>query len=387
MKVIFLNIMASYRKSHIYEIGSDNFFLFGIGQFIGTEFIANGYNVNVEIWRVDERIGSIMEKKIRGLQCRIFPADKQLKLIKGFSSNMAKMFKSESKNQETVFHFMGTHLLSYHIYAFWIGKNRVIATHLGNPNPFWRYQKSKSLKHLVFYLAERYFFLNYYKCIATICKSEVSYYKKVGVPVKEMSVYGIARENKFIIKDRLLCREKLGLPLDKKIILQVGRAVEYRGFDWMLNVIDYYSENDDYLLIFLGINEWDPYYNELLKRNCIVKEYMKHTDLVDYYNAADVFIFFIVGEKVLTFGGTGYVPIESLACGTPVVATSLHHINNTRITEVSRIPSGEKDIIPMIEELISMNINRELCRKITLEIFSWDTILKKYWDIYSNNNS
>lgn len=384
MNVIYINFLGSYSKGDYYLPGSDSFFNFGIGQFISSEFINRGYPLTAENWRVDARIDHVIEKSIDGILYRIFPPFRFFKVFDSFSIKMALMLREKSKNPEVIFHFMGTHLLNYYLYAILLGKKRSIATHLGDPNPLWRYNRSKKLKHLIFYFAEKYFFLKYYKYIVTICKAEVTYYEKIGIPVKHMPVYGICREKQFIIKDRQLCRKKLELPSDKKIILQVGRAVEYRGFDWILPLIDHYEDKDDYLFVFLGINKWDPYYEELVKRKCIVKGYMEHLDLVDYYNAADVFIFFIVGEKVLTFGGTGYVPFESLACGTPVVATSLHHIKNTRVTEVTRIPNYNYDVIPMIEELISLNINRELCREIALNIFSWDSILREYWGIYSN---
>lgn len=383
MKVIYINTLSSYRKGDVYKPGSDAFYLFGLGQFFGREFMNRNFQVSVENWRVDARIDIIMEKNIDGIYCRIFPSKTFFKPFGEFSFDLLKALLKEAKCPDTVFHFIPTHLFSYHLYASFLGRLRAIATHCGNPNPLWRYEQKKRLKYLFFYYAEKYLFLRNYKSIFTISRAEVEYYNKTNTPVQHMATHGIAREYQFIIKERDECRKLLDIPLDKKIILQVGRAVEYRGFDWMLNVIDYYSDKDDYLLIFLGINKWDPYYHELIKRKCLVKEHMNHTDLVDYYNAADVLIFFYVGDKVLTFGGPGFVPIESLACGTPVVATSLHHIDDTRVTEVARIPKKEEDVIPMIEELLSANISREKCREIALELFSWDTIIDKYWEKYT----
>ena len=381
MKVIYVNTLGSY-KNKIYKPGTDEFYSFGIGQFIGQEFLKRNYEVSVENWRVDSRIDNIMERTVDGIRFRIFPA----KTFVSFSFDMLRAFIKEAKCSDTVFHFMGTHLLSYHLYCLFLGKRRAIVTHLGTPDPLWRYKQKKKLKYLLFYFAEKYLFLRNYKVVITMCQADVEYYTKTKTPVKYMGIYGIAREHQFIIKDRMACRSKIGLPLNKKIILQVGRAVDFRGFDWMLNLIDYYSKKKDHLLVFVGINKWDPYYNELIKRDCIIKGHIKHTDLVDYYNAADVFIFFIVGKLVLTYGGPGYVPLESLACGTPVVATSFHHIQDTRITEVARIPSKENDVIPMINELLTNNISREKCREIVLELFSWDIILSKYWEMYTTDN-
>jgi glycosyltransferase involved in cell wall biosynthesis len=105
--------------------------------------------------------------------------------------------------------------------------------------------------------------------------------------------------------------------------------------------------------------------------------------LPDFYNAADLFIFLITGEKVLTFGGTGYVPIEALLCGTPVIASSLHHIRELGIEEVSRIPEGEDDLIPMVEELLSNPPDRICCREKAQELFEWGDVLRKYWDDYN----
>lgn len=383
MKVIYLSTKTFGAKDKYYPVGSDGFYLFGIGQFIAQEFVKRDYDIKPEVWRVDNRVYALMEKRVEGIFCRIFPAQRFFGKKLNFSIKMAFQLRKEANNPETVFHFTNTHLPHFEIYAMFVGANRVIASHLGNPNPLWRYKKKKKLKYWVAYQMEKHIFSKYYKKIYTICKAEKKYYEKINTPVEYSIVYGVCREDQFIIKDKFKSREKLGLPKEKKIILQVGRAVEYRGFDWILKLIDKYENKKDHLFLMVGINEWDPYYNELKKReNCIVIGYTDHRKLVDYYNSADIFIFFIVGEKVLTFGGTGYVPIEAMLCGLPVIATSLHHIKGFGIEEVARIPNTEDDVMPMLEGLFKNPPLKEKCREVALRIFSWETVLNNYWNDY-----
>jgi glycosyltransferase involved in cell wall biosynthesis len=385
MKIIYISILdsTSSKADKYYGIGTEGFYTFGIGQFIAAEFIKRDYQAVFELWRSDTRINKEMSAVYGEVVCRVFPSRKLRKPFSQLSIPMLCALIKAAKSKDVVIHFMLTHNIMYHLYALCLGKRRCFATHLGDPNPLWIYERSRKLSYLLAYLSEKHLLLRSYKMIYTICRAEESYYKRWQVPVNFGIVYGVCREDKFYIKDRNECRQKLGLPIDKKIILQVGRAVEYRGFDWILRLMDHYASDPDILFVMVGINEWDPYYSEIKKRDCLVYGYVLQTDLPDFYNAADLFIFLITGEKVLTFGGTGYVPIEALYCGTPVVASSLHHIREFGIEEVSKIPTREEDLITMVELLLTNPPDRVECRTKAKEIFDWSRVLESYWKDYN----
>ena len=383
MKVIFLSTFNGYGKDiELYRPGRDGFYQFGMGQFIAQEFYARNYPIVFENWRMDLRIKNVMEKELDGMLCRIFPS----KIVKNFgeySKLLLKAFKQEAGKNNVIFHFMPVHSLNYHYFARFIKRNKIVATHIGGANPYWKYKHQNNWKSLMYYILEKYYFVKVYDHFITPCKPEVEYYNKVGRPVTHMPAFGISREKQFVIKDRKECRKKLGLPLNKKILLQVGRAYHARGFDWIMELIDHYQKRDDYFLAFTGINKTDEYYQNLIDRGCFITPYLPHAELPDYYNAADLLYYLPHGKLDLNFAGTSYVPLEALACGTPVVATTFHHFPGNEVAEVSRIPRSKEDIIPMIEDLLAMNVSRERCREIVLKHFSWDKVIEKHWEIYN----
>lgn len=389
-KVIFISQYTAYDKDHVfYEPGKDTFYQFGMGQFIASEFIKRNYPVAFETWRMDLRITHLMEKEVEGMMCRIFPSKKLRIAGKNFgeySKEMVNAFKQQAGKPGVIFHFMPNHSLIFHWLARKVPNNLIVATHLGGANPWWKYKHERNKASLIFYLLEKYFLLRPYNHFITMSKTEADYYEKVKKPVSLMPLFGISRAHLFTIKDKTECRKKLNLPLDKKILLQVGRAWQARGFDWIMDMIDYYQKKPDYFLVFAGINKTDGYYQHLIDKGVYVTPYLHQAELPDYYNAADLLYYLPHGKMDLEFAGTSYVPLEAMACGVPVVATTFHHFPGDEVSEVSRIPRSKEDVIPMIEDLLAANISRERCREIVLRQFSWDVLIKRHWEIYNNES-
>jgi glycosyltransferase involved in cell wall biosynthesis len=383
IKVIFINRYALYEKKiALYEPGAEGFFQFGFGIFFGKEFYSRNYPVTIENWRMDLRTDHVVEKEYNGVMHRIYPSRK-IKSFGEYSDLFIRDLKKAAKDENVVFHFMGNHHLNYHFYSFLVRKRKIFVSHLGGGNPLWKYKIDGKLSTLIHYWLEKYLFLRNYNSLITLSGAEADYYRKANIPVAFMPIMGIMREEIFTMKDRNECREKLGLPKDKKIILQVGRAAQNRGFDWIAEIIDHYQPFDEYLLVFAGIHKEDEYYEELKKRNVYMLDFLTHLELPDYYNAADVLIFLLHNPEELDFGGTGYVPLEALACGTPVVATTFNSFPGEEISEVARIPGSKEEVIPMIEELLTTGIPRQRCREVALKYFSWDEVVKKHFELYS----
>lgn len=386
MKVIFISKFNSYNKDiSFYRPGTDGFFLFSIGQFIAREFVKRNFPIKFEIWRMDLRIKNIMEKEIDGIYCRIFPSKKISlfgKKYGEYSKSMAKAIKKTAKNPDIIYHFMPNHNMIFHWYARMMKSNTVVATHIGGSNPLWKFKNEKRYLSYFSYKLEKHFLLKNYSHTIAICKPEVEYFEKLKLPVTYMPIFGISREQIFTIKSRKECRKKLGLPLEKKILLQVGRAVKARGFDWIMDLIEHYQNKDDYFLVFAGIHEKDDFYDILKEKDVFITPPLLQTELPDYYNAADLLYYLPNGTMDLNFAGTSYVPLEALACGTSVVATTFHHFPGDEVKEVSRIPKRKEDVIPMIEDLLDAGVSREKCRDIVLKYFSWDDVIEKHKQIY-----
>ena len=127
--------------------------------------------------------------------------------------------------------------------------------------------------------------------------------------------------------DKLAARQQLGLPQDKKIILSVGHLCERKGFHILVEAIELLQKEkqDDITLVIVGANAEEGSFESILKEK--IKKLPKHAVLLAgakppkelplWYSAADLFCLASSRE------GWANVLLESLSCGTPVVATDI----------------------------------------------------------------
>jgi D-inositol-3-phosphate glycosyltransferase len=141
----------------------------------------------------------------------------------------------------------------------------------------------------------------------------------------------------FRLYDKTESRRRLGLG-DEKIMVFVGRIDPLKGIDRLLEAIPLLRENDKSRLIIIGGDSGSKAemerlgnYARILGINDRVtfQGSVKQDVLPYYYSAADVCV---VPSYYESFG---LVPLEALACGTPVVATDvgdLKHIVRQGVT-------------------------------------------------------
>ena len=129
--------------------------------------------------------------------------------------------------------------------------------------------------------------------------------------------------------DKQCARNSTGLG-SKKMILFVGRQDPLKGLDNVLEAISLLSQRDDFRLVVIGDNSL--YLDPLPKaqssqpqsatdRNIIFIGSVPHEDMYLYYNAAD---FCVIPSYYESFS---LVAMESIACGTPVLATAVGEIS------------------------------------------------------------
>jgi len=116
-------------------------------------------------------------------------------------------------------------------------------------------------------------------------------------------------------------RKKYGIPLNRKILLFVGRLAKEKNVLFTLEVFREVSRELDVHLLVVGDG---PLRDELEKRvrrlklgdRVTLTGYLRREEVIDHYICSDLFVFASVTET------QGLVVLESLAAGTPVVAVA-----------------------------------------------------------------
>jgi D-inositol-3-phosphate glycosyltransferase len=147
------------------------------------------------------------------------------------------------------------------------------------------------------------------------------------------------RSDEIFPLDKLFARMALKLDPKEKIILQVGRMVPRKGVDNVIKALGYMRREHNFkarLLIVGGeSDEPDPEITPEIGRLQKIAEAEGGSDLVTfagrrpramlhyYYSAADVF------TTTPWYEPFGITPLESMACGTPVIGSNVGGIKST----------------------------------------------------------
>jgi len=198
-----------------------------------------------------------------------------------------------------------------------------------------------------------------HRVIASTENEKIALYRFYGVPPEKVSVIPCGVNfNLFKPLDKAAARLELGLG-EGKIILFVGRIEKLKGIDRIIQSLPFLNDIKPHLMI-VGEDGNRPGEVQKLKalaENLGVAESITFRGLVDYdklpvyYNAADVCAFPSFYESF------GLVPLESLACGTPVVATEVGDLKNIILDGQTGyvIPNG---CPPLLAEKLGLILRR-----------------------------
>jgi glycosyltransferase involved in cell wall biosynthesis len=193
--------------------------------------------------------------------------------------------------------------------------------------------------------------------------------------------------NKFRLMARQEAKRQLGLNDDKRYLLYVGRLVAVKGLDLLLDAFAQLVQNQrDVELVLVG----DGAERHALAQRAAtlgVKDKVHfvgaqpHEQIVLWMNAGDVFC--LPSHKE----GLPNVLLESLACGTPVVATSVGGIPEVVSDgQVGRLVRSRdpREMAACIEEVLETSWDRQQLRDYVAERFSFEVVTKKLLEMYGS---
>ncbi|WP_348680800.1 glycosyltransferase [Alteromonas mediterranea] len=190
----------------------------------------------------------------------------------------------------------------------------------------------------------------------------------------------------FFYKDKTACRNKLQIPTEHRVILGVGALIYRKGFDVVIDalktIVNTTALNNTHFYI-LGAEGAEGDYRKELKKQVSDLQLNDHVhfvgavpnnQLVDWYNAADVFCLSSRGE------GSPNVLTEALASGCPAVATkvgSVPEIMNSEpnlgyVVDVDDV----HETIKALSELLLAETDRKQQAE-NLHKYTWDWCAKQ----------
>ena len=163
-------------------------------------------------------------------------------------------------------------------------------------------------------------------------------------------------------------REKLNLPLDKKIVMYTGHLYSWKGVDTLLELAKTYSQKSNHqspitnhqsLFVFLGGTEYDiknfkQKANGL--NNVLIFGHKPPQEIPEYLQAADVLVLPNSAKNEKANWTSPLKMFEYMASGVPIVASDLPVIreilneNNAVLVEPDNAESLAKGIIKVLNE-------------------------------------
>jgi len=191
--------------------------------------------------------------------------------------------------------------------------------------------------------------------------------------------------------DQKAVRSRLGLN-GEKILLYVGRVEPIKGLDLLVETAAQMDSKEGVRMMVVGADvngdrEMDRV-KQLAKERDLEDKIdfvgqVDHDDLPLYYNAADVCV---VPSYYESFG---LVALESMACGTPVVATrvgglsTIIHHGRTGYLKSWRCPEAFANSVEMIISSDGLQQSMGEAARKRAEGMGWDNVASMMWDEYT----
>jgi len=227
--------------------------------------------------------------------------------------------------------------------------------------------------------------------VITVSRKTMEYVLKLGADKSKTSVmYNGVDQNFFYPMNKEKSREKLGLSENRTLILTVRRLFYKNGLDTLIESASLLARDFPNLLFIVVGNGPDRKFITNRIRQLGVNANIRLTRFVPeellplYYNAADYFV-------IPSSSGEGLpmVLLEAMACGLPVIATTVGgtpEIIKDMVNGVLVPPRNQRAIAQAISKLLSLKKESQAIRiesrKTIEDNFSWDKNVHQLIEIY-----
>jgi len=219
--------------------------------------------------------------------------------------------------------------------------------------------------------------------------------KKTIKKIKDKEVYvipnGVDLSKFTVTENKNNIRRELDMPLNKTILITVGRLYPVKGVEYLIKSINLLKEtNNNFKLLIIGDgaerNNLEKLSEELNNKDYIeFRGKIPNEEIPLYLRASDIFILPSLSE------GFPNALLEAMASGLPVVATKIRGLNEIVEDGVNGFlvnPRSPEEIANKINHIIHNNVLSERFsqnNKIKAKKYEWEIIIKKLNDIYERS--
>jgi teichuronic acid biosynthesis glycosyltransferase TuaC len=203
---------------------------------------------------------------------------------------------------------------------------------------------------------------------------------------KKELIDNIYEADKFIIKNKNKVRELLRIDMNVKVIFFAGSLVPIKNVDILIEaVFNIFNSRSDVNLFIAGSGIDEGILKRLVENKRMKDKIfflgpLLSENLINYYNAADVFCLPSKSE------GLPNVIVESFFCGTPVVASAVGGIPTIVKEGVNGFlvkPNSIEELENKIKISLEYSWNRESIRESVSFLFP-EKVIEKYHNIYKS---
>lgn len=222
--------------------------------------------------------------------------------------------------------------------------------------------------------------------IIRVKQGDVSAFSRVNIPLQNVIPIPNGYDSKkFHPTDTQRCRETLHLPLDKKLILNVGNLYgEVKGHKYLIEAISHVvTKRKDILCLIIGAGKLRTALERQI-RSLGLEDYVvlaggkPHDEIPLWMNACDLFVLPSLNE------GNPTVMFEALGCGKPFVGTKVGGVPEVIASDDYGLLVDPADPEDLAEKIL-VALDREWDREAILayaERFTWENIAKEIVGVY-----
>ena len=224
------------------------------------------------------------------------------------------------------------------------------------------------------------------------CSQWLEKMAKKSYLLKDLSVTNIPNAintNLFKPREKTKSKEKLGLPLDKKLLLfgSVKTTDKRKGIDYLVETCQILSSIQPEFCKKLGVvilGKQSELYQSLFPFPIYSMGYINdEKELVDIYNAVDLYVTPSLQDNLPN------TIMEAMACGVPCVGFNvggipemIDHLHNGYVADYKSAEDFANGIYWALSESEYQSLSEEACRKV-VSSYSESAIAKKYIEIYN----